>query len=129
MFCDAGKALASGRSLAARFAALRASQGALLAAHVTQALAQRLEVIKPGVVNFRMVTAQDDLVLVVVEDAALEFAWDRHGSLPVENANGHYRNIRPATTEAGSFEAGLVLSPQRGQAGRNLAAQQQRLCA
>src|SRR5262245_7480322 len=82
MFCDAGKAPASRRSLATRFAALRASQGALLVAHVTQALAQRLEVIKPGVINFGMVTTQDDLVLIVAEDAALEFARYRHGGLP-----------------------------------------------
>src|SRR5262245_780425 len=81
MFCDAGKALASRPSLATRFAALRASQGALLVAHVTQALAQHLEVIRPGVINFGMVTAQDDLVLVVAEDAALEFARYRHGFL------------------------------------------------
>src|SRR5262249_30183718 len=83
MFCDAGKALASRRSLATRFAALRASQGPLLVSHVTQALAQRLEVIKPGVINFGMMTTQDDLVLVVAEDTALEFAWYRHG-FPVD---------------------------------------------
>src|SRR5215813_5773554 len=81
MFCNAGKALASQRSLTTRFAALRASQGALLVSHVTQALAQRLEVIKPGVINFGMMTTQDDLVLVVAEDTALEFARDRHGFL------------------------------------------------
>src|SRR5215468_3220241 len=79
MFCDARKAFASRPSLATRFAALRARQGALLVAHLTQALAQRLEVIKPGVINFRMVTTRDGFVLVVAEDAALEFARYRHG--------------------------------------------------
>src|SRR5262249_40347925 len=59
MFCDARKALAPRPSLATRFAALRARQGALLVAHLTQALAQHLEVIKSGVINFRMVTTQD----------------------------------------------------------------------
>src|SRR5262245_26373039 len=83
MFCDAGKALASRRSLATCFAALRAGQGALLVSHVAQALAQRLEVIKPGVINFGMMTTQDDLVLVVAEDTALEFARYRH-EFPVD---------------------------------------------
>src|SRR5262249_20036152 len=81
MFCGARKAFASRPSLATHFAALRARQGALLVAHLTQALAQRLEVIKPGVINFRKVTTQDDLVLVVAEDAALKFARYRHGFL------------------------------------------------
>src|SRR5262245_20060719 len=81
MLCSAGKALASRGSLAAGFTALRASQGALLVAHGTQALAQRLEVIKPDVVNVGMVTAQDDVTLVVIENALLGLARYRHGSL------------------------------------------------
>src|SRR5262249_1437597 len=81
MLCGAGKAPASQGSLAARFPALGASQGPLLVAHGTQALAQRREVIKPGVVNVGMVTAQDDLTFVVAENAVLELARYRHGLL------------------------------------------------
>jgi hypothetical protein len=46
---------------------------------ISQTLAQRLEVIEPGVIDFGMVTAQDDLMLVVAENAALEFTGYGHG--------------------------------------------------
>src|SRR6516162_99283 len=48
-------------------------------APLPQTLAQRLEVIKRGVIDFGMVTAQNHLVLVVAENAALEFARYGHG--------------------------------------------------
>ena len=56
-----------------------ACQGTLLIAHIAQTLAQRLEVIEPGGIDFGMVTAQDDLMLVVAENAALEFTGYGHG--------------------------------------------------
>src|SRR5262249_47962661 len=74
----ARKALSSPRSLAARFTPLCVRQRALFVAHVAQALAQCLEVIQPGLVNFGMMTAQDDPVLVMAEDAALELAGYGH---------------------------------------------------
>ena len=63
-----------------------ACQGMLLIAHIAQTLAQRLEVIEPGVIDFGMVTAQDDLMLVVAENAALEFTGDGHGESPDRGA-------------------------------------------
>jgi hypothetical protein len=75
----ARKASASRRSLSARRKAILACQGTLLIAHIAQTLAQRLEVIEPGVIDFGMVTAQDDLMLVVAETAALEFTGYGHG--------------------------------------------------
>src|SRR5262249_13563581 len=45
---------------------------------IAQTLAQRLEIIKPSVVDFGMVTAQDDLMFVVAENAAFEFAGYGH---------------------------------------------------
>src|SRR5262249_23784098 len=44
-----------------------------------QTLAQRLEVIRRSVIDFGMMTAQDDLMLVIAENAALEFAGYGHG--------------------------------------------------
>src|SRR5262245_28583301 len=81
MLCRPGEALAFRPSFAARLPAFRVSQRTLPAAHLTQALPQRLEVIKPNLVNLGMVTTQDDLVLVVTENAALELARYRHGLL------------------------------------------------
>jgi hypothetical protein len=49
MFDCARKALASRRPFAACFAALLARQSPFLVAHIAQALAQRLKVIKPGI--------------------------------------------------------------------------------
>src|SRR5262245_34069522 len=74
----AGKTLSSRRPLAAGFTPFGARQCALFVAHVAQALAQCLELIKPGLINFGMMTAQDDPVLVVAEDAALELAGYGH---------------------------------------------------
>src|SRR6516225_4247319 len=78
----ARKARASLRPFSAHRTAIFARQGALLIAHPAQTLTQRLEVIKRGVIDFRMVTAQDDLMLVVAENAALEFAGYGHGGPP-----------------------------------------------
>jgi len=77
----AGKACASLRPLSAHCAAILARQRTLFVAHVAQALTQRLEIIKRGVIDLRMMTAQNQLVLVVAEDAALEFAGYGHGGL------------------------------------------------
>ena len=82
----AGKACASRRSLSAHRTAICARQGTLLVAHIAQTLAQRLEVIKPSVIDFGMVTAQDELMLVIAENAALEFAGYGHGGLPDRGA-------------------------------------------
>ena len=41
----------------------------MAASHVALALAQRVEVIMPSAINFRIVTAQDDLMLVLAENA------------------------------------------------------------
>jgi hypothetical protein len=50
----------------------------LSVAHVAQALAQCLEIVEPGLVNFRVVAAQDDGVLIVAEDAAFKLAGYGH---------------------------------------------------
>ena len=69
----AGKALASRRPFVTHFTALLAPENALVA-QVAQTLAQRLEVVEPSVIDFEMVAAQDHLMLVVIEDTALELA-------------------------------------------------------
>jgi len=74
----ARKALSSRLPLAARFAPLRVRQCVFLVAHIAQALPQSPEVIEPGLINFGMMTAQNDLVLVMAEDAALELAGYGH---------------------------------------------------
>src|SRR5262249_27157658 len=56
----------------------RRRKWAFFVAHAAQALAQCLEVIKPRLVNFGMMAAQDDPVLVIAEDAALELAGYGH---------------------------------------------------
>jgi hypothetical protein len=68
----ARKPSASRRSLSARRTAILTCQGTFLIAHIAQTLAQRLEVIEPGVI-VGMVTAPDDLMLVVAENAALGY--------------------------------------------------------
>jgi hypothetical protein len=74
----ARKALSPRRPLSARFTPLCARQCTLFVAHVAQALAQSLEVIKPSLINFGMMAAQDDPVLVKAEDPALELAGYGH---------------------------------------------------
>src|SRR5215510_13673937 len=78
----ARKAPPSRCRLSACGTAILARECAFLIAHLAQTLTQRLEVIKRGVIDFRMVTAQDDLMLVVAENAALEFAGYGHGGPP-----------------------------------------------
>src|SRR6516164_6403754 len=78
----ARKACASLRPFSAHCTTFFARQGALPIAHLAQTLAQRLEIIKRSVIDFRMVSAQDDLMLVVAENAALEFAGYGHGGPP-----------------------------------------------
>jgi hypothetical protein len=56
----------SWRLLSAYCTAILARERPLLVAHVAQALTQRLEVVKRGVIDFGMVTAQDHLLLVVL---------------------------------------------------------------
>ena len=72
------KAFTSRRSFSARGTANVARQRSFLVAHIAQTLAQRLEVIEASVIDFGMMTAQDDLMLVVAENAALELARDGH---------------------------------------------------
>src|SRR5262244_348921 len=83
MFGRARKAPASRRLFPACLAALLACQSPFLVAHIAQPLAQRLEVIKTGIIDSGVVTAQDDLMLIVAENAAFEFAGYGHGS-PLE---------------------------------------------
>src|SRR5437868_9574982 len=78
MFGRAWKALASRRPFAACLAPLCACQRPFLVTHVAQPLAQRLKVIKLGIIDFGMVTAQDDLMLIETENAAFEFAGYGH---------------------------------------------------
>jgi len=75
----ARKACASLRPFSAHRTAIFARQSTLLIAHLAQTLAQRLEVIRRSVIDFGMMTAQDDLMLVIAENAALEFAGYGHG--------------------------------------------------
>src|SRR5262249_49694473 len=82
----ARKACASLRPFSAHRAALFARQGALLVAHLAQTLAQRPEIIRRSVIDFGMVTAQDDLMLVIAENTALEFAGYGHGGPLVSRA-------------------------------------------
>src|SRR5262245_2037016 len=78
----ARKASPSWRCLSACGTAILAREFAFLIAHTAQTPAQRLEIIKRGVIDFRMVTAQDDLMLVIAENAALEFTGYGHGGPP-----------------------------------------------
>ena len=74
----AGKASASWRSFAARGPANLGRQRAFLIAHITQTLSQRLKVIMSGIVDFGMVTAHDEFMFIVAENATLEFARYGH---------------------------------------------------
>src|SRR5262245_43767877 len=74
MFGRARKTPASRRLFPACLAALLARQSPFLVAHIAQPLAQRLEVIKTGIIDSGVVTAQDDLMLIVAKNAAFEFA-------------------------------------------------------
>src|SRR5215510_7791758 len=100
----AGKALASRRPFTARFTSLPARQGTLLIAHLAQTLAQRPEVVERSLVDFGMMTAQDDLMLVIAENAALEFAGYGHGgplvSCAAANENWYYVHSRRINTAA-----------------------------
>src|SRR5262249_40594903 len=91
----------------ARFTSLPARQGTLLIAHLAQTLAQRPEVIKRSVIDLGMVTAQDDLMLVIAENAALEFAGYGHGgplvSCAAANENWDYVHSRRINTAASEF--------------------------
>src|SRR4029078_7921665 len=74
------KALSSRRPFPACFALFRAREGALLATHVPQTATQPFEFIEHAVVNSGMMAAQDDLMLLMAEDAALKFAGYGHGA-------------------------------------------------
>src|SRR6516164_5819009 len=77
---------------------------ALLIAHLAQTLAQRPEVIKRSVIDFGMVTAQGDLMLVIAENAALEFTGYGHGgpsvSCAAANEDWYYVHSRRINTAA-----------------------------
>src|SRR5262252_1779571 len=100
----AREACAPLRPFSAHRAALFARQGALLIAHLAQTLAQRAQVIKRSVIDFGMVTAQDDLMLVIAENAALEFAGYGHGgplvSCAAANEDWYYVHSRRINTAA-----------------------------
>src|SRR5262245_56888323 len=100
----ARKACASLRPFSAHRTAIFARKGALLIAHLAQTLAQRPEVIKRSVIDFGMVTAQGDLMLVIAENAALEFAGYGHGgplvSCAAANEDWYYVHSRRINTAA-----------------------------
>src|SRR6516225_11650847 len=75
----ARKACASLRPFSAHRTAIFARQGAFPIAHLAQTLAQRPELNNRSVIDFGMVTAQNGLILVIAENAALEFAGYGHG--------------------------------------------------
>jgi len=64
MFGRARKTPGSRRPFTACLAVLLARQSPFLIAHIAQPLAQRLEVIKTGIIDFGVVTAQYDLMLI-----------------------------------------------------------------
>src|SRR5262249_16334447 len=102
----ARKASPSRCCLSACGTAILARECALLIAHAAQTLSQRLEIIKRGVIDFRMVSAQNDLMLVIAENAALEFTGYGHGGPLVSGAGGNgvlYYNVhsRRINTVAG----------------------------
>src|SRR5262249_60835862 len=80
MFGRARKPPASRRLFPAYAAALLARQSSFLVAHIAQPLPQRLEVIKTGIIDSGVMTAQDDLMLLVAENAAFEFAGYGHSA-------------------------------------------------
>src|SRR5215813_9105699 len=100
----ARKACASLRPFSAHRTAIFARQGALLIAHLAQTLAQGPEVIKRSVIDFGMVTAQGDLMLVIAENAALEFTGYGHGgpsvSCAAANEDWYYVHSRRINTAA-----------------------------
>ena len=79
MLSCAGKASASRCPFSARGPTILARQRAFPIAHIAKTLAQRLKVIKSGIIDFGMVTAQDEFMFVVAENAAFEFAGYGHG--------------------------------------------------
>ena len=118
----ARKARASSRPLSAHCAAILARERTLLVAHAAQSLTQRLEVIKRGVIDFGMMTAQDQLVLVVAEDAALEFAGYGHGGLwypvPQSTRAGTIMFISRSINAGGEPSARCAAAVNQGQAWR-----------
>src|SRR5215831_5259386 len=112
----ARKACASLCPFSSHRTAIFARQGALLIAHLAQTLAQRLQIIKRGVIDFRMVTAQDDLMLVIAENAALEFTGYGHGGLLVSCAAANedwYYNVhsRRINTVAAGCAMAVIKEP------------------
>src|SRR5262249_14957769 len=80
MFGRARTTPASRRLFPSYVAALLAVQSSFLVANIAQPLPQRLEVIKTGIIDSGVMTAQDDLMLLVAENAAFEFAGYGHSA-------------------------------------------------
>src|SRR5262245_11720796 len=107
MLRRARKASPSRCCLSACGTAILARECALLIAHAAQTLSQRLEIIKRSVIDFRMVSAQNDLMLVIAENAALEFTGYGHGGPLLSCAaanedwyyNVHSRRINTVASE------------------------------
>ena len=115
----ARKACASLRPFSAHRTAIFARQGALPIAHLAQTLAQRLEIIKRGVIDFRMVSAQDDLMLVIAENAALEFTGYGHGGPLVSCAainEDWYYNVQSRRINTVASEPWWQVTPMSGAA-------------
>jgi hypothetical protein len=78
MFGDARETSSARFALSAGFASFLSRQSPLTIAHIAKALAQRPQVFERNLVDCRVVSSENDFVLVVTENAALEFAWNGH---------------------------------------------------
>jgi hypothetical protein len=78
MFGRSGETPSARFTLSPDFASFLSGQRTLPIAHIAKALTQRLQVFERSVVDSWMMTSENDFVLVVTENAALEFAWNCH---------------------------------------------------
>jgi hypothetical protein len=74
----AGETPTSRLALSADFTPLLSRQRTLPIAQIAKTLAQRLQIFESNVVNSRVVTLENDFMLVVTENTALEFARNCH---------------------------------------------------
>src|SRR5262245_33991014 len=96
MLCRAGKPAAARLAFPARPTTRRTRQGTPPIAHIAKTLTQGLQVVEPDVIDPGMVTPQDELVLVMAENAALELARYGHGNLQVFRRHMPVRRRRAA---------------------------------